>query len=227
MSVYALRTSIAWLMLVLWPLSLLAQDKASAILHSDHGVSVNGAEVSGSSPIFPGDLIETRSGSVANLDTEGSSMLIQPESIIKFQGTFLDLDHGEVSVGTSTAMSVHVKCLRMDPVSNDRTQYDVTDRSGAMHVSAQKKDVNITRAGLATKTAQGKPFDSVTVHEGEEATREESVACGASSPKGPGSGLNARALEIGGGAAGTGLILCILLCKGSSSSSPPVSPSQP
>ncbi len=228
MGVFVLRKSVAWSVLILWPLSLAAQDKASAILHSDRGVFVNGAEVAGSSPIFPGDLIETRPEFVANLDAEGTSVLIQPESIIKFEGTFLDLEHGGVSVGTSTAMSVHVKCIRVDPVSNERTQYDVTDRVGVVHVSAHKKDVIITRGGLATKIAQtGKASESATVHEGEEATREESIACGAPPPQSAGSSLNPKWIEIGGGAAGGVAILCILLCRGSSPSSTPVSPSQP
>ncbi len=215
--------------MVLWPLSLWAQDKPSAILHSDRGVFVNGAEIAGSSPIFSGDVIETRPDSVANLDAEGTSVLIQPESIIKFQGTFLDLEHGGVSVGTSTEMGVHVKCLRVDPVSNERTQYDVVDRSGVIHVSAHKQDVTITRGSLASKAAQSsKPFESATVHEGEEATREESVACGAAPPQSPGNSLNAKWIEIGAaGAGGATLLLCIWLCRGSSPSSTPVSPWQP
>jgi hypothetical protein len=223
-----LRKFVACSLLVVWPLALSAQDKPSAILHSEGSVWVNGAEVVGTSPIFPGDLIETRPKSVANLDTEGSSVLVQPESILKFQGTFLDLDHGGVSVGTSTGMSVQVKCLKVDPVSNERTQYDVVDRSGVVHVSAHKQDVTITRSSLASKTAQASKLpESATVHEGEEAQREESTACGGpTSPENAGTGLNTKWLEVGGAIGGVA-ILCILLCRGSSPSSPPVSPWQP
>lgn len=224
-----LRKFVAALLLVLWPLSLSAQDKASAILRSDGGVWINGAEVAGSSPVFPGDLIETRPAAIANLDAEGSSVLIQPETVVKYQGTFLDLDHGSVSVGTSTTLSVHVKCIRVTPVSSARTQYDVADRSGSVHVSAIKKDVNITLGGLAKKTTQAnKLAESATVHEGEEATREESVACGDTAPPtNPASAPNTKWIEIGGGVAGAGVILCLLLCRGTSPSLTPVSPSQP
>ena len=102
MSVSAVRVGISCMMAVLCPLSLMAADTRSAILHSDGGVWVNGNEVAASTAIFPGDVLETKPGFVANLDTEGSSVLIQPESIIKFEGTYLDLEHGSVSVGTST-----------------------------------------------------------------------------------------------------------------------------
>src|ERR1039458_1283521 len=129
MSVPALRNSLCWMMVVLCPLSLLAgqNDAAavhSAVMHSNGGVWVNGKEVADSTAVFPGDLLETKPGSIANLDAEGSSVLIQPESVVKFQGNSLILEHGSVSVGTSTAMSVHVNCIKIEPTSNERTQYD-------------------------------------------------------------------------------------------------------
>jgi hypothetical protein len=219
--VFSLRKFVAWLSLLVSPLALWAQEKASAILHGEGSVWVNGAEVAGTSPIFPGDLIETRPESVANVDAEGSSVLIQPESIIKFQGTFLDLEHGGVSVGTSTGMSVQVKCIKVDPVSNGRSQYDVVDRSGLVHVSARKQDVTVISGALPSKTAHSSKLSgSVTVHEGEEAQREESTVC--SDPARP----VKKWLEIGGAVVGTA-ILCILHCRGSSPDSTPVSPWQP
>src|ERR1700739_3318166 len=111
------------MMVLLCPLPLLAADTGSAVLRSEGGVWVNGSEVAGSTVVFPGDLLETKPGFVANLDAEGSSVLIQPESIVKFQGTFLSLEHGSVSVGTSTSMSVQVNCIKVEPRSNERTQY--------------------------------------------------------------------------------------------------------
>jgi hypothetical protein len=226
MSVSALRNFIGWVMVVLCPLSLAAADTGSAVLHSDGGVWVNGFEVAGTTSVFPGDLLETKPGFVANLDAEGSSVLIQPESVVKFQGNFLSLEHGSVSVGTSTSMSVHVNCIKVEPVSNERTQYDVTDTSGTVQVAAHKNDVNITQGGTLQKASkEGNSPQSATVHEGQQATRDESVACGSAlRPSGAGNGLNTKWLEIGGGAAGA-IVLCLLLCRGSSHSN--ISPSQP
>ena len=144
MSVSALRKCVGWMMVVLCPLSLAAADTGSAVLHSEGGVWVNGLEIARSTVVFPGDLLETKPGFVANIDAEGSSVLIQPESVVKFQGTFLSLEHGSVSVGTSTSMSVHVSCIRVEPVSSERTQYDVANVSGTVQIAAHKNDVNIT-----------------------------------------------------------------------------------
>jgi len=226
MSVPTSRNVLAWVMIVLFPLSLPASDTASAIVHGSGGVFVNGTEVGDSMAIFPGDALETKPGFVANLDAEGSSILIQPESIVKFAGNFINLEHGSVSVGTSTALSVHVNCIQVQPVSAERTQYDVTDRSGSVHVAANKSDVNITQGGALRKTSEQNASISATVHEGQQATRDETNACGAPArPQTVSQGLNTKWLEAGGGAGGGALILCLLLCKGSPSSS--ISPVQP
>jgi hypothetical protein len=113
MSVSGSRNFISWVMILLLPLSPVAADTGSAILHSEGGVWLNGTEISGSTAVFPGDSVETKPGFVANLDAEGSSVLIQGESIVKFQGDSLTLEHGSVSVGTSALMSVHVDCIEV------------------------------------------------------------------------------------------------------------------
>jgi hypothetical protein len=227
MSVSALRTFLCWALVVLCPLSLTAADTGSAVLHSEGGVWVNGAETAGSTVVFPGDVLETKPGFVANLDAEGSSVLIQPESVVKFQGTFLSLEHGSVSVGTSTSMSVHVNCIKVEPVSLERTQYDVADVNGTVQVAAHKNDVNITQSATLRKTApDNNTSQSATVHEGQQASRDESKACGAAArPDVANGGGNTKWLEIGGGAGAGVLVLCLLLCRGSSPSK--VSPSQP
>ena len=216
MSVSALRNFVSWAMVVLCPLSLTAADTGSAIVHGKGGVWVNGSEVVDSTAIFPGDLLQTKPGFVASLDAEGSSVLIQPESVIKFQGTFLSLEHGGVSVGTSTSMSVHVNCIKVEPVSNERTQYDVADVSGTVRVAARKNDVNITQgSALRNASPDNNSPQSATVHEGQQATRDEAAVCGtAVRPGGAASGLNTKWVEIGAGTGGGVLLLCLLLCKG-------------
>lgn len=227
MSVSALRKYLCWLMVALCPLSLTAAETGAAVVHSTGGVWVNGSEVVDSSTIFPGDLLQTKPGFVANLDSEGSSVLIQPESVVEFHGNFLTLVHGTVSVGTSTSMGVHVNCLKIEPVTSARTQYDVTDTNGAVLVAARKNDVDIKQGNLLQKASKkGEPSQSATVKEGQEAKRNESQDC-VGGPRTPTAGhaLNPKLLEIGGGTAAGVLILCLLLCRGSSST--PVSPSDP
>jgi hypothetical protein len=226
MDVPALRNFVSWMMLFLFPVWSYAADTGSAILRSAGGVWVNGNEIAGSTAIFAGDSLETKPGFVANLDAEGSSVLIQPESIVKFEGAFLTLEHGSVSVGTSTGMSVHVNCIRVEPLSNDRTQYDVADLSGKVEVAAHKLDVKITQAGSLSKPSSENSTLSSVVHEGQQGTRDESQACGAAQPpESPAHGLPTKWIEIGGGAGVGVVVICLLLCKGSPKKN--VSPSDP
>src|ERR1700730_669224 len=108
MIVSILLLFLLWAMILILPQSLLATDSGSAILHTQGGVWVNGSEVRDSTTIFPGDLLETKPGFAANLNADGSTVFIQPESVLKFQGDLLVLEHGSVSVGTSKALREEV-----------------------------------------------------------------------------------------------------------------------
>jgi hypothetical protein len=219
------RTFVSWVMIVLWPLSSLAADTKAAVLHTRGGVFVNGEEAVDSSPVFPGDRVEARPGFVADLDMEGSSVLVQPESILKFQGTYIELEHGSISVGTSAAMGVHVSCLQVEPVSSERTEYEVTDRTGAVEVKAVKNDLKFTESGPLRKTStKSEVSGSAIMHAGEVQSRQES-SCGRG-PEAPkaGSSFPTKWVAIGGGAAGV-IALCLVFCKGSPST--PASQSEP
>jgi hypothetical protein len=197
------------------------------VLHSEGGVWLNGNEVSGTLAIFPGDTIETKPGLIANLEAQGSSVLIQGQSVVKLEKNYLILDHGSLTVVTSTLMSVHVNCMDVKPISGTQTQYDVTDVSGTLRVVAHKSDVNITRGSEREKASAGKntSSQSATVREGERATRDDSTVCGIAARPGEAStGLHSKWIEIGGGGAGA-VALCLILCRGSSPQA--LSPSQP
>jgi len=226
MSVSIFRFIVCWTMIVIFPASLLADDAGPAILRAQGGVWVNGNEAADSTAIMPGDLLETKPGAVANLTTDGSTILIQAQSIVKYNGDSLTLEHGSVSVGTSRSMSVHIDCLRVVPVSNEWTQYEVTDVNGKVKVDALKLDVNILAGSSIRKTSpESTASASATVHEGQQATRDESEVCGAAKkPVGAANPINTKWIEIGAGVGGA-LVLCLLVCSGKKPSQ--VSPSSP
>jgi hypothetical protein len=205
-------------MLLLVPSTLMGQTEgdqtSGAILHSKGGVWINGSEARDASAVFAGDFIETKAGFSATLNLDGTSILLGSESVAKFQGDFLELSHGTVSVGTSKSFRVHVNCLRVVPVLNEWTQYEVTDVSGSVQVSARKDDVNVERSA-AHRNAGGVPEASqrASVHEGEQHSYNETELCGVpAAPTSAGSTLSPKWIIIGTGA-GAGL-LCALLCGG-------------
>jgi hypothetical protein len=230
-------------MLVAVPVSLLGQapsgqvssnqassnQGASAILHTQGGVSVNDSEARDSTAVLAGDLIETKTGFSATLNLEGSTVQIQQESLAKFDGDALELEHGSVAVGTSTEFKVRVKCVTVIPVVNEWTQYDVTDVNGTIQVVAHKLDVNVEHHANHGKPADDKDKDTDSshgsvVHEGHEDHYEESQLCGvAARTPGAGPGLSPKWIGAGAAAA-TGVILGVVLHGGGG---PPLSPSSP
>ena len=205
-----------------------AGTSASAILHTQGGVWVNGYEAKDSSAVFPGDVVETKPASPANLTLDGATVLIQPETVAKLQSNLLELDHGGVAVGTSKSFKVKVNCLTVTPVSNEWTQYEVSNVNGNIQVAARKNDVNVEHETDHKKPSPVPATESshgATVHEGEQKSFSESDLCGAAAPiKGTGMSVNPK--WVAAGAAGTGIILCIVLCHGSPSKTP-VSSSSP
>ena len=198
---------------------------AAAILHAQGGVWVNGYEAHDSSAIFPGDIIETKSGATANLVLDGSTVLLAPETVGKFQADIFELDHGTVSVGTTKSYKVRVNCLKVIPVASEWTQYVVADVNRTVQVAAHKLDVNVEHEGGSAKpTPENETSQKASVHEREEKSFDESELCGAGAkPASPLSAVNPK--WIAAGAAGTGILIWILVHGGGGSK--PVSASQP
>ncbi|MFZ0732844.1 MAG: hypothetical protein WAM79_11015 [Candidatus Sulfotelmatobacter sp.] len=232
MRVSILRYFIGWTLLLIVPSSLLGQTTlgqtsdtgSAAILHTQGGVWVNGYEARDSSAVFSGDLIETKKGFSGSLSLDGASVILAPESLAKLGTNFLELDHGTVSVGTSKRFEVHINCMRVVPVIGEWTQYEVADVNRTIQVAARKDDVNVDHAMTRKTAGTTESEQHASVHEGEQHNYDESELCGA--PPGPtqAAGLNAKWIGIGGAAVG-GAVLCALLCRGSSSPKPVISPS--
>jgi hypothetical protein len=177
--------------------------------------------------MFAGDLLETKTGFTANLSLEGSSILMQEESVGKLQDDLLVLDHGGVSVGTSKIFKVRVNCITVVPVQNEWTQYEVIDVNGNVKVIAHKGDVRVEMASNRDKAPKPPETNSNSgsiVHEGEQGNYRESEACGApAKPPGAGSTLSPKWIAVGAG--GAGILVWVLVHGGGGKT--PVSASQP
>ncbi len=231
MRVYILRSCLCWVISAILPLSVLGQalpeNTAGAILHTQGGVWINGYEAHDSSAVFPGDVIETKSGSSANLSLDGSTILIAPESVSKFQADLLELDHGGVSVATTKGFRVRVNCILVVPVRNEWTEYAVTDFNGTVQVAARKLDVNVEHEhGRGKETPENQATQQrATVHEGEQKNYNESDVCGAAErPASALAGISPK--WIAAGAAGAGILIWLLIHNGGTPKSP-VSPTKP
>ena len=162
----AFRGLVSCVLMVLFPGSLFAADSNAAMLYiNNNGAAwVNGAHVPrASSAIFSGDLLQTRSDSVANINESGSSITVLADSLVQFQGSSVDIQHGGITVSTSKGIAATAGDIKITPASNTWTEFNVTDVDGTVRIAARKGDLSIS---------DGK--DVVTLAQGQDTTRDES-----------------------------------------------------
>jgi len=204
-------------MAVIVPAALFAADTNGAMLYTTGTTWLNGSGIPKSSAIFPGDTIQTREDSVANINATGSSINVGPDSLLEFQGDGLKLERGAITVSTSKGFAAHVGEVTVTPASGaDWTEFDVNDSYGTIVIVARKGDLVITDANGTSRLAQG-----------QQATRDESEPqkkkrrrAGGAIPGGTGSVMDSPAMIYTGLGIVTGVTLCVLFCSGDE----PVSP---
>ena len=134
----ALRGMVSCVLVVLFPYSLFAADSNAATLYTNGPAWVNGGHVPrSSSAIFTGDLLQTRSDSVANINQPGSTVQVLSDSLLQFEGSFVKIDHGAVRVATSKAMAKTAGDVKVTPTSNTWTEFNVTDVDGTVRIAAR------------------------------------------------------------------------------------------
>jgi hypothetical protein len=148
--------------LMMVPVSLLAADTSAAMVYARGTAWVNGVSIPRSSAIFPGDLVQTKSDTVANINLQGSTVAVLPDSLVKFEGDAVQVEHGGVTVATSKSLATHVGDVTITPASGNWTEFQVADVDGTVKIIARKGDVTVSDD--AGKT---------TVAAGQETTREE------------------------------------------------------
>jgi len=160
----ASRGLVCCVLIAVLPGSLLAADSNAAMLYTNGAAWINGTHVPRpSSAIFSGDLLQTRSDSVANINEPGSSITVQSDSLVKFEGSSVRIEHGAVTVSTSKGVATTAGDVKVSPASNAWTEFNVTDVDGTVRIAARKGDLMINDG-----------TETVALAQGQETTRDES-----------------------------------------------------
>jgi len=206
------------------PTSLIAQRSDRGLLSNDGGTFLNESLAPRLTAIFPDSLVQTQAGHNARIAMDGSSVEIRPETMFQFQGGELALDHGILQVDTAKRLKVLIGCITVDPVTADRTQFEVTDVNGKVKVAALKSDARIHLHTKMQESKEGGHSSDTIVHEGQELTRSEHCGGALLRPtEGVGEPSNGILEKIGGGIF-IGGIICYAVCRPNGN---PVSPWQP
>ncbi|HTR25069.1 MAG TPA: hypothetical protein VMI10_13895 [Terriglobales bacterium] len=206
-------------MAVLFPLQMMGEETASAMLYTAGSAWLNGSEVPKSSALFSGDLLQTRSDSTANIQVKGSSVMVMADSLIKYEGPSVELEHGGLRVTTSKSLIAHVGDVTIRPAGDSWTEFQVVDVDGRVQIAANKGD-------LTVQDDQG----TSTVSQGQQTTRDDTAnpdkkkkkrRKGAAAAGSGGIMSSPWAVGVAGGVVTGGLIWILL------QNSPPASPACP
>jgi hypothetical protein len=225
MGMSAFRRMVSCVLLLGFPASIFAADSGAAMLYAHGAAWVNGAHVPTSSAIFTGDLVQTRSDSGANINAPGSSITVLGDSLVKFEGSSLDVEHGGVAVATSKGVATTAGDVRVAPASSAWTEFNVTDVDGTVRIAARKGDLNITDDSGTTTLAQGQ--ETTRDEQSDQSTdtnkdkKKKKRAAGAAPAAGGGALSSPLAVGIGGAVIG-GVAIWVL-----TRTDDPVSPSTP
>ena len=155
MSDSTFRTALICVLAILVPMQLLAADSASAMLYTSGPAWLNGTEVPKSVAVFAGDLVQTKADSSANINAAGSSVMVLGDSLVKFQGPTVEIEHGAVRVATSSGLATQAGEVTVKPAGNTWTEFQVTDVDGRVQIAANKGDLTIQDQQGTTTLSQG------------------------------------------------------------------------
>ncbi len=156
MSQSAFRSAVCCLLVLVFPAQvMLAGDTAAAMLYTNGAAWLNGSEVPKSAAVFAGDLLQTRPDSTASIQANGSNVMVLADSLVKFQGPAVELEHGAVRVTTSRGLAARAGDVTVKPASDSWTEFQVTDVDGRVQIAANKGDVTVQDDKGTTTVTQG------------------------------------------------------------------------
>ena len=198
------------------PASLVADPPHAAMLYARGSTWVNGSAILRTTAIFPGDLIQTKASSAADINMKGTAATVLPNSLVQFTGETIEVQHGGVALLTSNKIGAQIGDVTVQPAAANWSEFWVGEADGKVTIMARKGDLTIIDDSGTT-----------TLSAGQETTREESQkkkkkrrGAGAI-PAATGGILDSKAALIAGIAAVGGITTIVLLQQ-----EDPISPSR-
>jgi len=214
------RSAVCCLLAVVFPAHVLVAESPAAMLYTTGSAWVNGSEVPKSAAMFAGDLLQTPADSTASIQANGSSVMVQPDSLVKFEGTAVEIEHGGVRVTTSRAMEARAGDVTVKPAGSSWTEFQVVDVDGQVEIAANKGDVTVRDDQGTTTVAQGQQTTRDDTSDTEKKKKKRRGAGAATAAKG--GIMSSKAAVYTGLGVGAGVGVWVWL-----QSEPPLSPACP
>jgi len=217
----ALGVMVCCMLLAAFPAQMLAGESASAMLYSSGSAWLNGATVPKTSAMFPGDLLQTRSDSTASIQSNGSNVMVMADSLVKFEGPGVEIEHGGVRVTTSRGMAAHAGDVTVKPAGGSWTEFQVIDVDGRVQIAANKGDLMVQDDQGTTTVTQGQQTTRDDTNDNEKKKKRRRRGAGTATAA-QGGIMSSPWAVYGGAGAVVGVGIWVWLRE-----EPPVSPSCP
>ena len=149
--------------------------------------------------------------------------MVLADSLVKFEGPAVELEHGSVRVTTSRGLAAVAGDVTIRPAGDAWTEFQVTDNNGQVQIAANKGDVTVQDDKGTTTVTQGQQTtrDDTNTNDNEKKKKKRRHGTGAATAAGGGI-MSSTPVIIGGLAAVGGAAVWIW-----TRSEGPVSPSCP
>jgi ferric-dicitrate binding protein FerR (iron transport regulator) len=210
------------LLAILFPAQMmLAGETAAAMLYTNGAAWLNGSEVPKSAAVFTGDMLQTRPDSTASIQSNGSNVMVMADSLVKFDGPAVELEHGSVRVTTSRGMEARAGDVTVKPAGAAWTEFQVKDVDGRVQIAANKGDLTVQDDKGTTTVTQGQETTRDDTANPEKKKKKRRKAAGAA-PAAGGGIMSSTPVVIGGLAVAGGVAVWVW-----TRTEPPVSPACP
>jgi len=148
--------NLAWILVVLFPASLVIADASSAMLIASGDVTVNGSPIERATAVFPGDKVHTGPNASARLTNQGSSVTVAGNSSLVFSKSFVNVLCGTALVATNRGMAVRVSNLLVQPARGEQTRFQITQNEGQLQIIAREGTLAIDNGAATTSLQPGR-----------------------------------------------------------------------
>ena len=147
--------------------------------------------------------------------------MVLADSLVKFEGPTVEIEHGAVRVTTSRGLAARAGDVTVKPAANAWTEFQVKDVDGRVEIAANKGDVTVQDDKGTTTVTQGQQTTRDDSTDTEKKKKRRRRGTGAETAA-HGGIMSSAPVVYGGLAAAGGAAVWIFM-----QSEPPVSPSCP
>jgi hypothetical protein len=138
-----LNKLVAVFLVVVCPSAILMAERPSAMLQATGTVSLNGTPTPGSTSVFAGDRIDTAEAAGASISRSGFSLVLDPNSSVRYQDDGFSILRGTARVRSSRGMAGHAGPVLVTP-KGDTALFQISSDGKTALVASREGTLTLT-----------------------------------------------------------------------------------